>query len=164
MLRNRSTNLLVLGVGNPGREDDGLGQRFAVEAEALLAQGLIGPATIRHRYQLNVEDSELFRRFELVLTVDAAVDATRPFELRRVEPAATMPFTTHGLALPQLLHLGAALYDDLPPVFQLALRGERFGIGLGLSPMAQASLEAALRWLCEHHGPAAQGEVRWWNP
>lgn len=64
-----------------------------------------------------------------------------------------MALTTHGLALPELLHLGALLYDALPPVFLLAIRGERFGLGVELTPTAQAALKSALCWLRLNHPP-----------
>jgi hydrogenase maturation protease len=135
---------LLLAVGNPGRGDDGLGHALALRVEAQIAAGELPGLAVEHRYQLNVEDAELLGRYDEVWVADAALDATAPAALREIAPAATLPFTTHGLGLPELLALAASLYGELPPVRLLAMRGAAFEIGEGLSAQAEQSLEAAL--------------------
>lgn len=135
---------LLLAVGNPGRGDDGLGHALALQLEAAIARGELTNLDVEHRYQLNVEDAELLSRYAEVWVADAAVDAAAAVELREVEPAPGLPFTTHGLGLPELLALAASLYGEPPPVRLLAMRADAFEIGEGLSVQAAQSLEAAL--------------------
>ncbi|VGO14536.1 hypothetical protein PDESU_03099 [Pontiella desulfatans] len=62
---------LVIGYGNPGRLDDGLGPAFAERIQGL---GLSG-VTVESNYQLNIEDAELVSRYDTVVFADASVDA-----------------------------------------------------------------------------------------
>jgi hydrogenase maturation protease len=139
---------LLLAVGNPGRGDDGLGHALALRVEVLQQAGDLPDLQVEHRYQLNVEDAELIARFEQVLVADAALDARAPAELRPVAPAPGLPFTTHGLTLPELLALCHSLYGRLPELRLLALQGREFEFGEGLSAVARRSLDEAVRLVC----------------
>ena len=59
--------VLLIGYGNPGREDDGLGPALA---EAVAAMGL-EQVTIESCYQLAVEHAEQAARHAVVIFADA---------------------------------------------------------------------------------------------
>ena len=140
--------MLVIGYGNPGRLDDGLGPAFAERIEAL---GLPGVA-VESNYQLNIEDAELVSRHETVVFADASVDAAEPFgfhALQRKDPQ--VGFSSHSISAESLLGLAGELFSATPQAYALAIRGHEFdAFGERLSDRAAANLAAAVaffrRW------------------
>lgn len=132
---------LVLGWGNPGRRDDGLGPAFAAAVGELGAPGV----TVDSGYQLQVEDAAEVARYERVLFVDADRAAEAPFRLRRLEPARERPgFTSHSVAPGLVLRLSRELFGAAPEAWLLGIRGYDFDqFGEGLSAAAAANLAAA---------------------
>jgi hydrogenase maturation protease len=138
--------LLVLGYGNPGRLDDGLGVALA---EALECEGLDG-VTVEADYQLTVEDAEAVARHDAVVFVDACVDGPAPFTFRAVEPEAEMSvgFSSHHLEPPAVLALARDLFGAVVPAYTLGIRGYAFdAFGEGLSAGARGNLAAAADFL-----------------
>ncbi|HNX34177.1 MAG TPA: hydrogenase maturation protease [Kiritimatiellia bacterium] len=138
--------ILVIGYGNPGRRDDGLGAAFAERIQALELPGIAVDAD----YQLTVEDSASIAQCDIVLFADASVNGPEPFELTPVQmpPCVTTGFSTHGLSAGALLKLSSELFGFSPKAFQLAIRGYDFGdFGEQLSERAQGNLEAAVAHL-----------------
>lgn len=137
--------LLIIGYGNPGRQDDGLGVRFAERIETWAAAAGLHHITCRTDIQLNVEHALALKECDVVLFADAASEsATPPFRLRRLTPAATTAFSTHALNPETVLAWAAELYDARPEARLLTIRGHSWGLIAALSPPAAASLEAAI--------------------
>lgn len=132
---------LVLGWGNPGRRDDGLGPALAGAVAAMALPGV----TAESGYQLQIEDAAEVARHERVLFVDADRAGEAPFRIRRVEPTAITPgFTSHSLAPGQLLALARDLFGAEPEAWLIGIRGYDFDeFGEGLSGRASANLVAA---------------------
>jgi hydrogenase maturation protease len=135
--------ILVLGIGNPGRTDDGLGIQAAERLEAL---GLPG-VTCDANYQLNVEDALSCARHDVVVFVDAAKGLRTAYRWTEVEPEPSIPAMTHSLGPGAVLSVCAALYGKTPKAHLLGVRGHRWEIGEGLSARAEADLGEALRFL-----------------
>ena len=74
-LRSGPMRVLVLGYGNPGRRDDGLGPRLA---EELSRMGLPG-VDVDSAYQLQAEDAAAVADHDVVVFVDAYVSCPDPF-------------------------------------------------------------------------------------
>jgi hydrogenase maturation protease len=140
-----SGRTLVLGWGNPGRRDDGLGPALA---GAVATMGLPG-VTAETGYQLQVEDAMEVARHERVLFVDADRAGEAPFSIRRVAAAGSGPgFTSHSLAPAQLLALARDLFGAEPEAWLLGVRGYDFDeFGEGLSVGAAANLAAATEFV-----------------
>lgn len=136
--------LLVIGYGNPGRRDDGLGPAFA---EAVAALGLPG-VEVDTDYQLNVEDAAAAAACERVLFVDADSAGPAPFSLRRLAPASDgASFSTHSVRPEAVLALAKDLFGAEPDTWLLGIRGYQFNeFGEGLSAQAARNLAAALDW------------------
>ena len=64
---------LIYGIGNVGRQDDGLGWAFV---DWLQAEGRCSNAEIQKGYQLLLEDAELISNKQRVLFVDATKDTS----------------------------------------------------------------------------------------
>jgi hydrogenase maturation protease len=135
--------ILVLGVGNPGRTDDGLGIQAVERLAALSLPGVTCDAD----YQLNVEDALSCARHDIVVFVDAARDLRVPFVWTSLKPKASLPAMTHALGPEAVLALCEALYGKRPKAHLLGIRGHRWGIGEGLSSPAEKDLREAVRSL-----------------
>lgn len=115
---------LVIGYGNPGRGDDGLGPALADAVERL---GLPG-VTVETDYQLAAEHAVDINAHDAVLFVDAAVAGPEPWSLAPLAPVDDLPWSTHGLEPRALLalarHVNAT--NDNPRAYLLAIRGYAF--------------------------------------
>lgn len=142
--RPTPARVLVLGYGNPGRRDDGLGPAVA---DAVGARALPG-VTVETDYQLGLEDAEAIARHDAVVFVDATTTGPSPFAFTRVGPAAGLGFTTHSLSPGTLLALSQSCFGTHVPGWLLAVRGHDFDdFGEALSPRARANLQAATEFL-----------------
>ena len=74
----RAPRVLVLGYGNPGRQDDGLGPAAAAEIGKLDWPGV----TACDNYQLVIEDAVEIAEHDVVWFVDAARSGAEPYEVR----------------------------------------------------------------------------------
>ncbi len=132
---------LVYGIGNVGRQDDGLGWAFV---DWLEETRRCGDATLVRGYQLVLEDAELVSRFRRVLFVDATKDpAVARLEVTEPEPAYDVPFSSHALTVPTVLATCRLCFDVMPEARLLALRGHSWELEVGLTNGARASLAAA---------------------
>jgi hydrogenase maturation protease len=137
-------NVLVIGYGNPGRRDDGLGPALAAAVERL---GIAG-VKVDSDYQLTVEDAAAVAEHDLVLFADAACSGAGPFALRRVEPGSAVTFSSHSVQPDGVLALARDLFGATPSAYLLTIRGYAFNeFGEGLSEEAQANLAAAIGFI-----------------
>jgi len=138
----REPRVLVLGYGNPGRQDDGLGPAFAERVYALALPNVTAEAD----YQLTVEDALTVTGHDVVLFADACLEGAAPFTLSRLEEqSGGSSLDSHRLSAGALLGLTRALFGRAPQAYLLALRGYAFdGFEEGLTPQARANLEAAV--------------------
>lgn len=138
----------VAGVGNAYRLDDGAGVAFA----ALFAQRTPGVVDLGPI----AEPLDLLGRLDGVDTLVLA-DAARTkaaagsVEVTEIAPgdntldaAQRAPASTHGIGLLRALALAAVLGVLPPRVLLVAIEGERFGDGRGLSAPVARAVEDAL--------------------
>jgi hydrogenase maturation protease len=137
--------VLLIGYGNPGRQDDGLGPALAEELEKRAIDGL----DVEANYQLTVEDAHVAAEHDVAIFADAALGGAGPYVFRRVDPAArsagcgshtVQPEEVAGLAV-ELFHASTAFYT-------LAIRGYAFdAFGERLSDAARQNLADALAFI-----------------
>ena len=138
--------ILLLGYGNPGRFDDGLGPALA---DAMAARN-IDNVTVESDYQLHVEDAVRIAEHDIVVFADAAVSGPEPYALRRVAPGGEVSFSTHSVSPGALLALARDHFQADTAGWLLAVRGYTFdGFGEGLSASATKNLDAAVTFLAE---------------
>ncbi|MEW6198645.1 MAG: hydrogenase maturation protease [Planctomycetota bacterium] len=136
--------LLVLGFGNPGRRDDGLGPAAAAALEALRLPGV----TVEADYQLSVEDAATVARHDAVLFIDGDRSGPAPFRFEVVEPGAAASFSTHSVRPGGVVRLAQDLFGAAGPAYLLGIRGYEFDeFGEGLSAGAQVNLAAAIAFV-----------------
>lgn len=136
--------VLVIGYGNPGRLDDGLGPTFA---EAIARKAIPG-VTVESNYLLNVEDAADVSEHDVVVFVDAAVRGREPFSFERVEPRTDISFTSHHMEPAAVLGLATDMFEAKTRGCVLGIRGYEFDeFGHRLSDGAQNNLIDAIAFL-----------------
>jgi hydrogenase maturation protease len=136
---------LIYGIGNVGRQDDGLGWAFV---DWLQAEGRCSKAETQRNYQLLLEDAELISAKERVLFIDATKDASvASFTLERAAPKMDFTFTSHAISIPAIMATCQLCFHRLPVVQVLAIRGFEFELEMGLTPAAQQNLDDATAYL-----------------
>ncbi|MDH6127315.1 hydrogenase maturation protease [Kitasatospora sp. GP82] len=134
--------VVVIGVGNPFRRDDGAGPAVV---EAL--GGQVPEDTL-----LTVSDGEPGRMLGLWSGQDSVIvvetvhahpgspGRLHTLDAEQTARCATGPASSHGLGLGETVALAAAL-DRMPGELVVhAVEGEDFGLGPGLSPPVRAAL------------------------
>jgi hydrogenase maturation protease len=123
---------LLVGIGNNGRGDDGLGWAFV---EAIEKQGVF-PGDTLLRYQLQVEDADLIAEYNQVIFVDAFKGKLNEgFSYKKCNPAKQFAFTTHRLAPETVVYLCQELYQKNPEAYLLLINGEKWELEIGLSEL-----------------------------
>jgi hydrogenase maturation protease len=142
--------VLVAGVGNPDRWDDGVGP-VAVRRAALRL-----PAEVSVRECAEPADLvELLAGVQVAFLVDGVVSGAPPGTVHRFDasrsplPAAVRACSTHGLGVAEAVELARAL-GWLPPrtvVYGVEVASVR--AGRGLTPRVRRGAEEVARRLCE---------------
>lgn len=144
MTEAAAPRILLIGYGNPGRLDDGLGPALA---GAIEKTGLPN-VTVDIDYQLTVEHAEQAARHDAVIFADASVTGTAPFSWTRLAPAAEMSFSTHSVSPEAVLGLAHQLFGARTRGYVLGIRGYRFNeFEESLSAEARSNLAAAQAFL-----------------
>jgi hydrogenase maturation protease len=140
MKRAALARVLVVGVGNPGRGDDGIGP---LVVRQLL--GRVSPDVViveRSGDALTLVDDWEGR--DAVILVDAAAPGGTPGSIHRIDllrdvwPREVSLSSTHGFGLVEAVGLAGAL-DLLPPqVIAYAIEGANFDPGAPISPQVAA--------------------------
>jgi hydrogenase maturation protease len=142
---------LIYGIGNVGRQDDGLGWAFV---DWLQAEGLCSNAEMQRNYQLLLEDAELISNKERVLFIDATKDTSvASFALQRAAPKMDFSFTSHTISIPAIMATCQQCFHRLPVVHVLAIRGFEFELEIGLTRAAQQNLDGATAHLSSLSSP-----------
>ena len=136
--------IVVLGWGNESRGDDAIGPILLRRLEAERRRGV----RAIEEYQLQIENAIDVEDADLVVFLDAALDGPAPFGFREVKPRSEITPSTHALSPQALLDICVrVLKMPPPPAFVLAVKGESFELGEGLSNIGAARLEAAWNFL-----------------
>lgn len=135
--------VLVLGYGNPGRQDDGLGAALVAALEKREAPGV----TLDADYQLNIEDAAAMAEHDFVVFVDASLEGPAPFGFERVRPASEIAFTSHSVSPASVAAICEDSFGAAPETWVLGIRGYSFEFVEGLTPQAQKNLEDAVAFV-----------------
>lgn len=134
-------SILLIGIGNPGRQDDGLGPACAGRFEREDYTHL----RVEANYQLAIEDAADIARHQTVIFIDAAVDGPEPFAFEPVAPGIKGSFTSHILEPETVMAAARDLFNAAPEAYTMRIRGYEFDeFGEDMSPRASQNLEAAV--------------------
>lgn len=147
--------ILIFGIGNPGRGDDGLGPALIDRLNNSQTHTEFGNSVCvwelqcEFRYQLNIEDAYAIKDLDIVVFADAATSGEEAAVLEEAFPSDAIAFTTHRMSPAAVLALCHELFGRIPKAYILSIRGHHWDIGEGLSPQGAENLEQALDLLRE---------------
>lgn len=145
--------LLVIGIGNPDRADDGIGPRVA----ARLARVEGARVILRSGDALGLLDD--WADADAVILIDAAAPLSQPGAIHRIDalssslPPSPPRSSTHLLAIAEAIELARAL-DRLPArMIVYAIEGMNFAPGAPMTAQVAAAAEQAAERIAEElHG------------
>ncbi len=138
----KSDKIIILGIGNNGRQDDGLGWMFLDFLEKQNSD-----IDIEYRYQLQIEDADLISNYDTVIFVDATKEETEEgFYLEPCHPSEKYSFSTHALEPETVLYLSDKLYNHNPDASIFAIQGYEWELQIGLSKKAIINLDKAINY------------------
>lgn len=128
---------LIIGIGNSGRQDDGLGWAFLDAIENLIPENI----DLEYRYQLQVEDAELISHYDKIVFVDAdLVQYPEGFNFKTLMPNPLNSYTSHELSPENILELCHTIYQKFPECFILGISGKAFHLSIGMTEEAHENL------------------------
>ena len=137
------SDILIVGIGNPFRGDDGAGWAVIDALEKKIKSGVM----LRKIHGDIVELMDIFEHYSSVYLVDACcMDAPPGFWQRINAHRHTLPLdnpqtSTHGLSLSQAIALAKTL-DQVPSKLSIyAITGDQYNIGTTLSPPVAGIIE-----------------------
>lgn len=138
--------ILLIGIGNNCRSDDGLGWKFIELVESMGLDFI----DREFRYQLQVEDAALISEYDVVYFVDATCQKLKNgFELRPCIASDDESFSTHAQSPGAILNLTNHLYKKFPEAYILAVCGEEWSLQASLSEAAKKNLIEAVSFFAE---------------
>ncbi len=133
---------LIYGIGNVGREDDGLGWAFVdwIEENKLCLE-----AELVRSYQLHLEDADLISHKKRVLFIDASKkEEIACFKFSKVEANMDVSFSSHAMSVSTVLAIASQCFENVPEVYLLEIKGYEWELKIGLTPRAQENLEETI--------------------
>jgi hydrogenase maturation protease len=156
-------NTLIIGYGNPDREDDGvawhilaaLNARLGYPVPDLYTEGFEPqgkPVDFMFRLQLMPELAETISGYDRVCFVDAHTGAVpEEVHMTAVDPQFQASPFTHHMTPHTCLSLSQALYGKSPEAVLVSVRGYQFGFAHTLSPrtaeLAGIATDRIWEWL-----------------
>ena len=135
--------VLVYGYGNPGRQDDGLGEALVAKFE----QAPLSNVDTDCNYQLNIEDAHTISEYDVAVFVDATLTEDINYSFFKVEPSLEITFTTHAMAPDSVLALCEDISEHVPKTYVLAIKGYEWEFEQPMTSKAKQNLEDAYSFL-----------------
>ena len=153
--RPSGNSVLLIGYGNPGRRDDGLGPALAERLESSNIPNVI----IDSDYQLNIEHAHDLADFDIVVFADATIGrptdeiTTPPYTFEQIEAGNPISFSTHSVSPQAVLRLAVDLFEANTKAYVLGITGYEFDdIAEGLTDGAAANLDQATGFISDWLG------------
>lgn len=144
-MRKTEMHILLIGIGNPLRGDDGIGAFLCEKMEALRITGL-QTLTVQ---QLTPDLLEEMMRADFTVLADAAVSVTgvefRPVQEENLPGVSS----SHHASAEQLFQMAKLIYGKTLSLHICALGAVQFELGAPLSPEAKKNAGQAVSILLE---------------
>src|ERR1035437_1465469 len=144
-------SIVIIGVGNEYRSDDGAGIAVARRLRALFPTGV----TILEESGEGAALIQAWQGAAWVMLVDAVRSGASPGTIHRLDArAASVPsgffhYSTHAFSVAEAVELARAL-DQLPPhLVVYGIEGANFAAGVELSPAVEPAVEAVVQRLAK---------------
>ncbi|MBF0570666.1 MAG: hydrogenase maturation protease [Candidatus Omnitrophica bacterium] len=146
-MSSKGTNkdsILVVGVGNPLRSDDGAGSYVA---ESIEARGF-NKVKVWVTQQLHVEDLESMLSFSKVILIDASTSGP-VVDLRQVNGTDHSGLaSSHHLSAQTLVNMASNVYHKELNMQLCSIRGSNFEAGDKISPEVLYCAQKAIELIC----------------
>ena len=139
--------LLIYGYGNPGRQDDGLGNLFVDEAQKWAETESLKNISFDSNYQLNIEDAATIAEHDIVVFVDASIEEIDDFIFTELEPNAKVEFSMHSVSPAFVVHLCKDIYPHTPLAYLLHLKGYEWEFKEGITEKALDNFNKAFEYM-----------------
>ena len=141
---DKSKNILVIGIGNTLRCDDGIGPYVAECIEAKALNGV----KVWVSQQLQVEDLERMLEFSRIFLVDASI-AGPPLDFRPIQKfAGQILSSSHHLSAETFVNLASSIYHKDLNMHLCSIRGGCFDTGDKLSAPVLERAQEAVGLIC----------------
>jgi hydrogenase maturation protease len=138
--------VLVFAYGNISRGDDALAPLMIEKLQGENITTACGhPIKYLTDYQIQIEHILDMQGCERVLMIDAHQALETPYSFQALNSRLETSYTTHGMSPSTLLYTYEKTFGSKPPPgYLLALRGQEFELGVGLSERSKNDLQLAL--------------------
>ncbi len=137
--------ILLYGYGNPGRQDDGLGNEFVEEMEKWVTENKIENVEFDSNYQLNIEDADTISDKDIVVFIDATIEDIEDFYIDEIEPSnAKVEFSMHAVSPAFVVNLCNEIYNKFPKCYLVHIKGYEWDFAEGLTDKARENLNKAI--------------------
>lgn len=150
--KTKSLKILLIGIGNDSRGDDGLGWLF-LDA---LKDEFSDMMDFEYKFQLQVEDADLLTKYDIVIFVDASEKQyANGFSIEPCEAASEYFYSSHLQSPQAVLYLAQTLYDARPDTYLIAISGKSWKLGQKPGKQAIGNLKKAIEafrhlWMTNH--------------
>lgn len=139
--------ILIVGYGNTGRQDHGLGPAAVRAIDGL---GWSNVSTL-HNDQLTIKDAVDIAAHDMVWFVDAACRGDAPYAIHCLSPSLDIAVTSRLVKPETVLAIADRQFRRCPEAYLVSVRGYEFALLQGLSDRAHDNLMAAVallrRWI-----------------
>lgn len=154
--QRRTLTILILGFGNPDRQDDGVA--WHVLRELMVSYGMPKPETLdiddflsdqsvhfQFQLQLLPEIADDLNKYERAVFIDAHTGAV-PLDVNvtEVKPEFQKSPLTHHLTANSLLAITQKIHNSYPKSILISIRGHAFAFSQELSPNTQDLVSIAV--------------------
>lgn len=139
------SELLLIGIGNISRGDDGMGWMFADDMDNNLGNAI----TVEKAFQLVVEDALKITAYDTVIFVDASENCfDGGFDFRKIQipDEIKTEFTSHTQSPENIIFLASELFQHTVDAYVLEIGGQTWELGETLSDYGQQNLTNALKY------------------
>lgn len=129
-------SILILGVGNPYRSDDGVGMAVT---HRLRERGVPGIRVVEQSGE-GAELMEAWKDSSTVFVIDAVSSGAKAGTIHRLDaardpiPKQFFHYSTHAFSVAEAVELARALGKLPPRLIIYGIEGKKFEAGVGLSP------------------------------
>ena len=139
---------LVYAFGNPGRQDDALGNELVEAIQLWIDENELSNVDCDSNYQLNIEDAELISHYEKVFFVDASMAAIEDVTITEVEASeAKVEFSMHAVSPAFVVDLCNKIYSNSPKAYLLQIKGYQWDFLEPMTEKAHKNLAKAISLL-----------------
>ena len=146
-----SERILIIGIGNAYRTDDGAGLAVAAELDKIPLPG----ADILQTCGDGASLIEAWNGRKHVVLVDATLSGAPPGTIHRIEtstealPSSFSHHSTHSVSLAEAVELARVLKRLPARLTVMGIEGRDFHSGTTLSPAVRTAVDKVVRLICE---------------